>query len=183
MSLRIRLLLTVIWSIGVLGCSTPESQQRLNTVLCWLRPSCLPSHPSRSKTPSNASGPTKSKPPPKPIQHGNKPLPRVVQPRKVVQPHKCVTSAQTTVTSSKPFVTVSYVEPTTKADGTELTNLAKTTIYRDLGEGLVKYKDVPATNPQGGGTIKEKVLFTIPDGQSINATLCITATNINGQEG
>jgi hypothetical protein len=53
-------------------------------------------------------------------------------------------------------VTVSYLEPTTKANGEALTNLAKTTIYHDLGKGLVKYKDIPATNPEGGRRYKKR---------------------------
>jgi hypothetical protein len=47
----------------------------------------------------------------------------------------------------------------------------------------VKYKDIPATNPQGGGTVQEKISFTIRGGASIQATICVTATNTNGQEG
>jgi hypothetical protein len=94
-----------------------------------------------------------------------------------------LTSAKATIQASKPYVTVSYVEPTTKANGQALTNLAKTTIYHDLGKGLVKYKDIPATNPQGGGTIQEKISFTISEGASIQTTICVTATNTYGQEG
>ncbi len=80
-------------------------------------------------------------------------------------------------------MTVSYVEPTTKANGEALTNLAKTTIYHDLGKGLVKYKDIPATSPEGGGEIQEKISFTVKTGTSIQVTICVTATNTNGQEG
>jgi len=96
---------------------------------------------------------------------------------------KCLTSAEATIQASKPFVTVSYVEPTTKANGEALTNLAKTTIYHDLGKGLVKYKDIPATNPEGGGEIQEKISFTVKTGTSIQATICVTATDTNGREG
>jgi len=52
-----------------------------------------------------------------------------------------------------------------------------------VGKGLVKYKDIPATNPQGGGKVQEKISFTISEGASIQATICVTATNTNGQEG
>jgi hypothetical protein len=75
------------------------------------------------------------------------------------------------------------VEPTTKANGQKLTNLAKTTIYHDLGKGMVEYKDIPATNPQGGGTVQEKISFTINEGESMQATICVTATDTNGREG
>ena len=158
------------------GCSTSESQDRFDTVLCWLRPSCLPSQPSKPKKTSPSvktqRSPTTSTP--KQTQH-------ISSPRTPIRP--CLTSAQATVKSSKPYVTVSYVEPTTNANGQALTNLAKTTIYHDVGKGLVKYKDIPATNPQGGGKVQEKISFTISEGASIQATICVTATNTNGQEG
>jgi len=80
-------------------------------------------------------------------------------------------------------VTVSYVEPTTKTNGQALTNLAKTTIYHDLGKGMIKYKDIPATSPQGGGKIQEKVSIKVGPGTTIQATICITATDTNGREG
>jgi len=160
----------------MLGCSTPESQERLDTVLCWLRPSCLPSHPPAAKAPSTTTASKRSPIPPKPKQ-----IQTVSPKRRPSTP--CLTSAKATIQASKPYVTVSYVEPTTKANGQALTNLAKTTIYHDLGKGLVKYKDIPATNPQGGGTIQEKISFTISEGASIQTTICVTATNTYGQEG
>jgi len=160
----------------ILGCSTPESQERLDTVLCWLRPSCLPSQLPASKAPATPAASKRSPTPPKPKQT-----------QKVSSQSRpattCLTSAKATIQASKPYVIVSYVEPTTKANGHVLTNLAKTTIYHDLGKGLVKYKDIPASNPQGGGTIQEKILFTISEGASIQATICVTATNTHGQEG
>jgi hypothetical protein len=79
-------------------------------------------------------------------------------------------------------VTVSYVEPTTNAKGQPLTNLAKTTIYHDVGEGLVKYKDIPATSHLGGGKIQEIITFAVPNGTSIQAIICVTATDTNGLE-
>ena len=115
---------------------------------------------------------------PAPMPHD---VPAEVPPRSTNQT-KCLTPAKATVKASKPFVTVSYVEPSTNAKGQPLTNLSKTTIYHDLGGGLVKYKDIPATNPQGGGTIKEKILFTLSSEETIQAIICVTATNTNGQE-
>lgn len=158
------------------GCSTPESQERLDTVLCWLRPSCLPSHPSHATSPATptVAHVTPNSPPPK----------RTENTSSQIRPStKCLTSAQLTVNASQPSVTVSYVEPTTKANGQKLTNLAKTTIYHDSGNGLVKYQDIPATNPQGGGAIQEKIHFTISAGTSIQVTICVTATDTNGREG
>ena len=158
------------------GCSTPESQKRLDTVLCWLRPSCLPSHPSSASSPATPTVEKVAPSPPPPKRTQN--LPPQIRPST-----KCLTSAQLTVQASKPYVTVSYVEPTTKANGQKLTNLAKTTIYHDLGKGLVKYQDIPASNPQGGGTIQETIHLTISTGTSIQATICVTATDTNGREG
>jgi hypothetical protein len=177
------MLLRVFWPFPhifilffMLGCSTPESQERLDTVLCWLRPSCLPSHPPAATAPSTTTASKRTPTPPKPKQ-----IQKVSPQRRPST--SCLTSAKATIQASKPYVTVSYVEPTTKANGQALTNLAKTTIYHDLGKGLVKYKDIPATNPQGGGTIQEKISFTISEGASIQTTICVTATNTKGQEG
>ena len=158
------------------GCSTPESQERLDTVLCWLRPSCLPSQPADYKSPATPAASKRSSTSPKP-KHPQKVSP---QTRPAT---KCLTFAEAMIQASKPFVTVSYVEPTTKANGEALTNLAKTTIYHDFGKGLLKYKDIPATSPEGGGKIQEKISFTLRAGESIQVTICVTATNTNGQEG
>ncbi len=96
---------------------------------------------------------------------------------------QCVTSASITVKASKPQVTVSYEEPTTKADGKPLTNLAKTTIYQDFGKGYIKFKDIPASSPEGGGKIKETVPFSLGKRESIQVKICVTATDTNGLEG
>jgi len=158
------------------GCSAPESKERLDTVLCWLRPSCLPSQSPGSKAQTTPAASKRSSTPPKTKQ------PQKVSPQ--TRPAtKCLTSAEATIEASKPIVTVSYVEPTTKANGQALTNLSKTTIYHDLGKGLVKYKDIPATNPLGGGKVQEKISFTVSPGRTIQATICVTATDTNGQEG
>lgn len=157
------------------GCSTPESQERLDTTLCWLRPSCLPSHPSSAASPATPTVTKGAPSPPSPKRTKN------LSPQ-IIPLRKCLTSAQLTVKASKPYVTVSYMEPTTKANGQKLANLAKTTIYHDLGKGLVKYQDIPATNPQGGGTIQEKIHLTISEGASIQVTICVTATDTNGRE-
>lgn len=162
------------------GCSSPESQERVDTLLCWLRPSCLPQDGNTSPRPSQ---PTKPSPPasvPQQPRSVSTPPPKSVPPR---NPVVCRTSAEATFTSAKPFVTVSYKEPTTKANGQPLTNLAKTTIYHDLGKGLIKYKDIPASKPTGGGTIKEKIILAVKEGESLKATICVTATDSQGLEG
>ncbi len=158
------------------GCSTPESQKRLDTALCWLRPSCLPSQLPSGKAPEK---PTVSRPSPAP------PRPKTIQ---QVSSHNgpsvsCVTFAKVTVHASTPYATVSYVEPTTNSTGQALTNLAKTTIYYDVGKGFIKYKDIPATTPEGGGTVQEKISYSLREGTHIQTPICVTATNTYGQEG
>ena len=96
---------------------------------------------------------------------------------------KCRTLAKTTVSAAKPSISVSYSEPTTRADGSPLTNLAKTTIYYDLGNGLVKAKDILATNPTGGGKVSETLQVPLKPGERITATICVTATDVEGREG
>jgi len=170
-------------SASLFACSSPQSQERLNTVLCWLRPSCLPSDlPSptaqaiQAETPSNQINSVAS-------SEKFQPIPPQVASSRVSDAPDCLTSAQITVTASKPFVTVSYIEPTTKANGQALTNLAKTTIYHDLGKGWLKLKEIKATNPGGGGTIREKVSFSLKPEETLHAAICVTATDTNGREG
>ncbi|MEE9232955.1 MAG: hypothetical protein V3U07_05830 [Nitrospirales bacterium] len=179
MLIPVRFLMGLLLPVSMLvACSSPESQERLNTALCWLRPSCLPSHPS-SPSPKPPATPT----PKMTSSQRTKPKQPQVVPHQSTHRTTCLTAAKATVKASKPFVTVSYLEPTTKANGQPLTNLAKTTIYLDLGKGLIKYKDIPATNPQGGETIQEKIPFTLSAGETIQATICVTATDTNGREG
>ncbi len=92
-------------------------------------------------------------------------------------------SAHATITTRKPSITIEYVEPSTLANGQPLTTLAKTTIYRDLGTGIRKYKDIPASSPRGGGTVIEHMTVPVKPGEIINATICVTATNTGGLEG
>ena len=96
---------------------------------------------------------------------------------------KCRTSTMKTVSATDPSITVSYVEPKTRADGSPLTNLAKTTIYYDIGEGLLKAKDIPAANPRGGGKINETIKIPVKTGKTVTATFCVTATDVEGREG
>ena len=103
--------------------------ERLDTVLCWLRPSCLSSRPAGYKIPATPSASKRSSTPPKPKQ------PQQDSPQ--IRPStKCLTSIEATTQASKPFVTISYVEPTTKANGEALTDFGKTTIFHDLGRGM-----------------------------------------------
>ncbi|MCA9470802.1 MAG: hypothetical protein MRJ96_00510 [Nitrospirales bacterium] len=150
------------------SCSSRESRGDFDTLLCWLRPSCLPSQQS-------SSPPQPPPPPPKSLPSKQAAPPKLTPP--------CQTTLTTTVTATAPSVTISYVEPTTQANGNPLKNLAKTTIYHNNGDGYKKTKDVPASSPEGGGTVTETLSFTIAPGKSIETTICVTATNSSGQEG
>ena len=180
-SLFLACLMGLFFSIFLGGCSSPESQERVDTLLCWLRPSCLPHDGNTSSRPSQPTKPNSSQSLSQQPRSVSPPQPQKSEPPR--NPRVCRTSAEATFTSSKPFVTVSYKEPTTKANGQPLTNLAKTTIYHDLGKGLVKYKDIPASKLTGGGTIKEKIILSVKEGESLKATICVTATDSQGLEG
>ena len=180
---HVHILMALVLPASLIACSSPQSQDRLDTVLCWLRPSCLPSDPPSPATqgPQANTLPTQINPVPS-LQSSTPISPQILSPRILDAPN-CTTSAQITVTPSKPFVTVSYIEPTTKANGQPLTNLAKTTIYLNLEKGLEKHKDIKATNPEGGGIIQEKIPFSLKPGETLRATICVTATDTNGLEG
>ncbi len=103
----------------------------------------------------------------------------------------CVTSAKATIHASRPFVDVMYREPIINDDGTDLTDLKETTIYYDLGHGRVRHKVFPRTKPQGGGKVPvdidpktkaERINFSVSPGATIQATICVTATDENGNE-
>ena len=136
-----RLVLVTILFVTLLSCSSQSSQENKELLLCWLRPSCLPSELSSTKAtqpePSTAKAQTPS-PKPQPVKSSTK---------SIVSTNDCQTLAQTTVSAGKPSLTISYTEPTTRADGAPLTDLASTTIYYDLGQGFIKAKAVPAHEP------------------------------------
>ncbi len=170
-----------------LGCSTPESQQRLDTTLCWLRPSCLPQDQDRH---SPLTTPSNQKPPPSPSASKEaEPTRTSTQPPsdsvsdQMGKGPTCQTTAQTRVKASQTSITVRYMEPTTNSQGQALLNLTKTTLYYDLGKGWTKIADIPATNPRGGGTIQKTISLKTSRKDSMDLKICVTATNINGLEG
>lgn len=158
--------MVLVLLVFLAGCSTQESKNNFDTALCFLRPSCLPSQPSSTHT----------NPPPQ-VQ------PLSETPTSKPQSPPCHTTAKMTITAQNPSITVSYKEPTTRVDGTPLTNLAKTTIYQNQGSGFIRTKEVPATNSKGGGQISETLLIQLGPDKSIDTTICVTATNSHGQEG
>ncbi len=71
-----------------------------------------------------------------------------------------------------------YTEPSTRTDGTPLTDLAKTNLHYWL-PGVVEGKspDSPATKAGVGGTVETTVFVPIVKGQGGNVTFWVTATD------
>ncbi len=95
---------------------------------------------------------------------------------------QCPNSVHATVSAAKPTVKVSYTEPSVSVGGDPLKDLAKTTIYYDLGRGRTLAKDVPATKPTGGGQISESVTIPIQTQGEQSVRICVTATDRQGNE-
>ncbi len=95
---------------------------------------------------------------------------------------RCPNSAQTRVSAAKPTVTVSYTEPTLDQAGGLLKDLAKTTIYYDVGNGRIPIKEVPASQPTGGGKILQTISVPVQGDQDTVVRICVTATNQRGGE-
>ena len=93
-----------------------------------------------------------------------------------------VPAACTTTTVSVPVgpsgFTVTYHEPSANAAGSPLTNLLLTSIYLDSPKGQTQVIQVWAKDPRGGGTVTIRNI--IPPAPGIR--ICVTATNITGQE-
>ena len=94
-----------------------------------------------------------------------------------LSPDMCATSGKTLVKASKPTVTVAYTEPSTTIDDKPLTTLGKTVIYYDLGEGMVRAKEVPASKPSGGGEVSEVIAIPLGNSAEKMVTICVTAEN------
>ena len=101
-----------------------------------------------------------------------------VQPTQI----RCPGSVQTKVSATKQTVSVSYTEPSVSIEGSPLTDLAKTTIYYDLGSGRVPAKDIPATKPTGGGQISQTITVPVQVKGEQPVRICVTATDRHGNE-
>jgi len=77
---------------------------------------------------------------------------------------------------------VAYTEPSVNQSGDPLRELAKTSVYYDLGDGRVLAKEVPSTKPTGGGQITETVTVPITESKDTFVRLCVTATDRQGRE-
>lgn len=76
-----------------------------------------------------------------------------------------------------------YTEPSTRTDGTPLTDLAKTNLHYWL-PGVVEGKspDIPATKAGGGGIVATTVFVPIVKGQGGNVIFWVTATDESGNK-
>ena len=101
-----------------------------------------------------------------------------VQPAQI----RCPGSVQTKVSATKQSVKVSYREPAVTAGGNKLSELARTTIYYDLGDGRRLAKEVPATKPTGGGQISETISVPIGTQGEQMVRICVSATDRHGNE-
>lgn len=78
---------------------------------------------------------------------------------------------------------VSYVEPSTYADGSPMTTLTETTIYYGTTL-LTQTKKVPASRPAGGGTITTTISLPLAVGMTkMTAQAAVSASISNGPEG
>jgi hypothetical protein len=76
-----------------------------------------------------------------------------------------------------------YTEPTKSVDGVLISDLSYTSIYYQVGtQTPVKVPQVPATKPQGGGSIATSVLFPLAAGQRSIVKFWVTATDLTGNE-
>lgn len=95
---------------------------------------------------------------------------------------RCENAVHAKVSAAKPTVTISYTEPSVSVGGGALEDLAKTSIYYDLGRGRRLAKEVPATKPTGGGQISETITIPIESQGDQSVVVCVTATDRNGNE-
>lgn len=93
-----------------------------------------------------------------------------------------------TVSPQQGTFTVDYVEPTTNADGSALTNLTlctpKVTGWPALGGGLVTFSTIPASVGTGGGTqsVDLNVVWGPVSSQALPLQFIVTCTNSTSQE-
>lgn len=95
----------------------------------------------------------------------------------------CPDSILAKVSVDHPTVRVSYTEPSVTLDGAALTNLAKTSIYYDFGHGRSLAKEVPASQPTGGGHVSETITVPTKSKEEQTVKICASATDQDGNEG
>jgi hypothetical protein len=95
---------------------------------------------------------------------------------------QCSNSVHAKVSAATPTVKVSYTEPSVTSAGGSLNDLAKTTIYYDLGNGRTLAKEIPAKKPTGGGQISQTITVPIQTQSEQSVKICVTATDRHGNE-
>lgn len=76
--------------------------------------------------------------------------------------------------------TVSYKEPTTNKNGSPLTDLANTSIFKTIGGTKTKVLDIPATAPTGGGEISQTIDLAVGADEEVDVTITANATDLGG---
>lgn len=95
---------------------------------------------------------------------------------------RCPNTVQAKVSPTKPTVSVSYTEPSVSVAGGSLADLAKTTIYYDLGNGRTLAKEIPASKATGGGQVSQTITIPIRATGEESVRICVTATDRHGNE-
>lgn len=99
-----------------------------------------------------------------------------------IDPPHCSNTVQAKVSASKPAITVTYTEPSMNQAGNPLKELAKTSVYYDLGAGRVLAKEIPSTKPSGGGQVSETITLPVKNQKETIVHICVTATDRQGHE-
>jgi hypothetical protein len=79
-------------------------------------------------------------------------------------------------------IEVTYTEPTQNADNSPIQDLDHTSIYADGGSGANKMLDVPASSPNGGGAVIQRISVPVSDGQEADVSIWATAFDGSGNE-
>ncbi|RMH37586.1 MAG: hypothetical protein D6690_02085 [Nitrospirae bacterium] len=181
----------IVASLCILtGCSSSNSSKTVDYVLCWLRPSCLPSSipPEAPVHRAQDSEPVKTLGRPQSVrEHTAEDSSLAHPPLRIREAGQrlagdCHAMAWAEIEPNQETLTIRYQEPTTQHDGSPLRDLAKTSIYKDVGAGFVKIIDVPASNPAGGGIVEETIPLDAHMKQMRRFKICVTATDRHGLE-
>ncbi len=192
---RFQLLTLTLLLLLLAGCTTPKSEDWVDTIFCWLRPSCLPSQPPQPQTPTKpaTSKPSTVRPKQKQtqtsLQKKSESQTHVQQISPNSDPPPCLPSTKAAGSVSGSIKRVSYTEPSTQADGKTLTDLKKTSIYFQPGNNPAKrtlIRECAATKDQGGGMIPKgggTIQVNIREKIGPDAKICVSATDTAGNEG
>jgi hypothetical protein len=93
-------------------------------------------------------------------------------------PAGCSTVTASLPAGQKNGFTITYLEPSTNATGSPLNNLLLTSIYIGTAKGQTQVIRIWTNDPRGGGTVT--IRDVVPPAPEFR--LCVTATNLAGQE-